>query len=150
MIPSHPSPDSRYPLRRRRRFSLIEILVVIAIIGMAMAMVVPNLIGAGEGAKWDLTQAEIQVIKGAVMKYYLDMNQYPSSLEDLINDPGSNKWRGSYLEDKVIPKDKWDREYEYRSPGDDGRPFEIVSFGADGQSGGEKFDADITSWKEPE
>jgi len=131
--------------RVRRNFTLIEIMIVVVIIGMIAALVGPNLIGNLDKAKVKNTKAQLINLKNAVQQYYFDVSQYPTKLEDLISNPGNDKWDGPYLESKTVPKDYWDTDFTYMCPGDD-EPFDIISLGADKQSGGSDKNADISCW----
>jgi general secretion pathway protein G len=131
--------------RIRRHFTLIEIMIVIVIIGMLAALVGPNIIGNLDKAKVKNTKAQLVNLKNAVQQYYFDLSAYPNSLDDLLRNPGNDKWDGPYLESKTVPKDYWDNDFVYQCPGD-GEPFDILSYGADGRSGGTGKDADISCW----
>ena len=126
--------------QRERGFTLIEILVVMAIIGMLAVMVAPNLFRQQAGAMRDAALSQISSLETALDSYRLDMNQYPDSLSDLMeNETGSASWNGPYLR-REVPRDPWGNEYVYQS---DGRSFTLLSYGADGAQGGEDDDADI-------
>lgn len=126
--------------RRQQGFTLIEILVVMAILGMLAVMVAPNLFQQRAGAMRDAALSQISSLETALDSYRLDMNQYPDSLSELMeNESGSASWNGPYLR-RAVPADPWGREYVYQS---DGREFTLISYGADGASGGEGDDADI-------
>jgi general secretion pathway protein G len=134
-------------LKPQQGFSLMELLIVMVILGMLAAVVGPTLWNKLGGAKRDTAKTQISNLEVALDSYRLDMFKYPSTIEDLItNTSGSSQWQGSYLR-KGLPKDPWGREYQYRKPGREGRDFDLYSYGADGQEGGEKEDADIVSWK---
>ena len=121
-------------------FTLIEILVVMAIIGMLAVMVAPNIFNQQAGARRDAALAQISALEAALDTYRLDVGQYPDSLEGLVeNDSGRAAWNGPYLR-REVPLDPWGNEYVYDS---DGRGFTLVSYGPDGERGGEGDDADI-------
>ena len=121
-------------------FTLIEILVVMAIIGMLAMMVAPNIFNQQAGARRDAALAQISALEAALDTYRLDVGQYPDSLEGLVeNDSGRAAWNGPYLR-REVPLDPWGNEYVYDS---DGRGFTLVSYGPDGARGGEGDDADI-------
>jgi len=123
-----------------RGFTLIEILVVMAIIGMLAVMVAPNIFRQQAGAMRDAALSQISSLETALDSFRLDMNQYPDSLSELMeNESGSASWNGPYLR-REIPADPWGNEYMYQS---DGRNFTLISYGADGVQGGEDDDADI-------
>jgi general secretion pathway protein G len=139
--------------QRRRRpqagFTLIEIMVVMVIIGLLMALVGPNLIGRSEKAKVQAAAMQIERLGTVLDTYRLDTGRYPTSQEGLgalVQKPsGVDRWDGPYLT-KGVPKDPWDRPYVYRSPGDQGRPYDLYSLGADGAPGGQGNNRDVTSF----
>ena len=137
----------RSPRRRRRHpFTLIEIMIVVVIIGMLAALVGPNIIGNLDKTKVKSTKTQLVSVKNAVQQYYMDMSSYPARLEDLLVNPGNDKWDGPYLEAKNLPKDGWDNDFQYSCPGQDNMPFDIISFGADKSSGGTGYNEDIFCW----
>ncbi len=129
-------------------FTLIEVMVVIVILGILAALIVPNVMGRGEKAKMDTTVIALNSTASALDQYKVDNNRYPSmqdgGLEALVTQPASAKnWLpGGYVKGGY-PKDSWDNDMQYVIPGTDGRPFDLYSYGADGQPGGEGSDADI-------
>lgn len=130
-------------------FTLLEIMVVVAIIGLLAAVIVPNVIGQGEAAKVDLTKANMGKIVQQLDLYKFNNGSYPTSeegLNALVERPASaRKWPdGGYL--PKVPEDAWNNEYQYISPGVEG-PFDLLSLGADGAEGGEGSDADI-NWRD--
>lgn len=130
-------------------FTLLEIMVVVAIIGLLAAVIVPNVIGQGEGAKVDLTKANMGKIVQQLDLYKFNNGSYPTSeegLNALVERPASaRKWPdGGYL--SSVPEDAWNNDYVYISPGVEG-PFDLLSLGADGVEGGEGTDADI-NWRD--
>lgn len=121
-------------------FTLIEILVVMAIIGMLAVMVAPNIFNQQAGARRDAALSQISALEAALDTYRLDVGQYPDSLEGLVeNDSGRAAWNGPYLR-REVPLDPWGNDYLYDS---DGRGFTLFSYGVDGERGGEGDDADI-------
>lgn len=135
-------------MSKQQGFTLIEVMVVIVILGILAALIVPNVMGRGEKAKVDTTNITLSQVASALDQYKLDNNQYPSmqdgGLEALITQPSSAKnWLpGGYVKGGY-PTDSWDNKLQYSAPGSEGKPFDLYSFGADGQSGGEGTDADI-------
>ncbi|MCG8393492.1 MAG: type II secretion system major pseudopilin GspG [Pseudomonadales bacterium] len=130
-------------------FTLLEIMVVVAIIGLLAAVIVPNVIGQGEAAKVDLTKANMGKIVQQLDLYKFNNGSYPTSeegLNALVERPESaRKWPdGGYL--SKVPQDAWNNDYVYLSPGVEG-PFDLISMGADGVEGGEGSDADI-NWRD--
>lgn len=135
-------------------FTLIELLVVLVIIGILAGYIGPKIMGHPEEARRTKAGLQIQAIETALKLYKLDNGVYPSTeqgLQALVEPPSSGKlppkWRsGGYLEHNSIPKDPWGNEFIYLSPGVQG-DFEISSYGADGEAGGEGDNADINSWE---
>ena len=132
--------------RRHLPFTLVEILIVVVIIAMLAALVGPRILGSLDKAKAKSTKAQLVNLKGDVQQYYMDMSQYPESLQDLLTNPGSEKWQGPYLDAKTLPKDGWDNDFIYTVPGADNMAFDIDSYGADAAPGGEGYNADISCW----
>ena len=129
-------------------FTLVEILVVITIIGLIMAIVGPRVLNYLGESKVKAAKIQIESFSSALDLFYLDMGRYPASgdgLAALVQRPGSAQaWNGPYLKGGVVPNDPWGHPYVYRSPVDRA-PYEIVSFGSDGQEGGTGTAADISS-----
>ena len=127
-------------LQRDDGFTLIEILVVMAIIAMLAVMVAPNLFNQQAGAMRDVARTEISTLEAALDIYRLDVGEYPDTLDGLMEDDTDRaSWNGPYLR-RAVPTDPWDNEYVYEG---NGREFTLLSYGADGMSGGEEDDADI-------
>ena len=142
---------SRLAPRASRGFTLIEVMVVVAILAILAAIIVPRIMGRPEEAKRIKAQIDIKSIEEALNLYKLDNGVYPTTeqgLEALVKKPDTTplalKWKdGGYL--SRIPQDPWGRPYRYLSPGEHG-DFDVYSFGADGEPGGEGKDADVQSW----
>ena len=127
-------------LQRNGGFTLIEILVVMAIIAMLAVMVAPNLFNQQAGAMRDVARTEISTLEAALDIYRLDVGEYPDTLDGLMEDDTDRaSWNGPYLR-RAVPTDPWGNEYVYEG---NGREFTLLSYGADGVSGGEEDDADI-------
>ena len=134
------------PRKKSRGFTLVELLLVLVILALIGGLVLPGIIGKAEGAKVKAASSQIDRLSMAVESYYLDTGATPDSLEQLINAPGDAAgWNGPYVKASSL-KDPWGREYQYRYPGDHG-DFDVFSYGADGQPGGDDKNADITSWE---
>lgn len=132
--------------KAQRGFTLVELLLVLVILALIATVVLPSIIGQAEGAKVKAASSQISRISMAVETFYLDTGNTPDALEELVNEPGNLAgWNGPYIKNSLL-KDPWGREYQFRSPGEHGE-FDIYSFGADGQRGGEDRNADITSWE---
>jgi len=131
-------------------FTLIEMMVVMVIIGLLVALVGPNFIRQGEKAKGKAARAQIEMLGTALDTFRLDVGRYPTTQEGLAalrqRPFGTDRWDGPYLK-KDVPADPWGRPYYYRSPGEGGRPYDLVSYGADGAPGGEGNNRDVTSWE---
>lgn len=131
-----------------RGFTLIEIMVVVVIIGLLAAFVAPNLMGNVDTAQINRARQDIRNIETALNLYRLDNFRYPSTvegLEALVTNPGESvapNWK-QYL--NRLPRDPWNNVYQYQNPGQRGE-FDVFSFGADGQQGGEGINADIGNW----
>lgn len=131
---------------RQRGFTLVELLLVLVILALIAGLVLPGIIGKAESAKAKSASLQVKQLVQRVDEFYLDTGQVPDSLDDLVNEPGGvNGWNGPYVQKSSL-NDPWGRPYEFRSPGDHG-VFDIFSLGADGRSGGEDSNKDVTSWE---
>ncbi len=141
--------------RRRTRggeagFTLVEILVVITIIGLIMALVGPRVLNYLAESKVKAARIQVESFASSLDLFYLDNGRYPTTSEGLAalaqRPGGADAWNGPYLRSGLVPNDPWGHPYVYRSPGEHG-PYDIVSYGSDGQEGGTGTAADIESWK---
>jgi len=138
----------------RRGFTLIEIMVVMVILGILAGLIIPRIMGRPEEARRTKARIQIESIETALKLYKLDNGSYPTTeqgLQALVEPPSVGKlasaWReGGYLEKGRVPKDPWDNEYVYLCPGIHG-DLDLVSYGADGETGGEGKDMDINNWE---
>jgi general secretion pathway protein G len=143
-------PELRRPARPQamRGMTLIEILVVLTLIGIVMGIIGSNYLQKGEQAKVKAAKIEIDQIGQVLDLYKLETGRYPTTqegLQALIQaPPGVSNWSGPYWKKATVPKDPWNHEYKYSSPGASA-PYEILSLGADGQEGGEGPNKDISS-----
>jgi general secretion pathway protein G len=137
-----------------RGFTLIELMVVLVILGVLASLIVPRIMSRPEEARRIKARVDIQSLETALKLYNLDNGDYPTTeqgLQALIEPPStgtlSKKWRdGGYLEKRKIPQDPWGNDYIYLSPGTQG-DFDLISYGADGELGGEGKDVDIVNWE---
>jgi general secretion pathway protein G len=131
----------------QRGFTLVEMLVVITIIGLIMGLIGPRVLTYLGESKVKTARIQIQSFGSALDLFYLDAGRYPSTAEGLAAlvrpTGGVAGWAGPYLKGGNVPNDPWNNPYVYRSPGLHG-PYDIVSYGSDGQEGGTDLAADIT------
>jgi general secretion pathway protein G len=138
-------------LSRRAGITLIEMLVVVTIIALFAALVAPRMLQKSDTARITAARAQINSFMTALGAYKLDTGVYPTTEQGLqaLREPpqGVKNWQGPYLP-QSIPADPWGNPYIYRYPSQQGGSEpEIISYGADGQPGGEGVNADIVSWK---
>ena len=136
--------------RRVRPFTLIEVVVVIVILVTLAGIATPMLLKNVDKSRYDSAKIQIRNFETALDNYKLDVGTYPSSLHCLVsNQDQSERWNGPYL--KTIPKDPWGNEYIYEPNGEHNpTSFDLYSYGADGQEGGEGDAADLTNWSSDE
>jgi general secretion pathway protein G len=140
--------------RSEAGFTLIELLVVLVILGLLAGIVGPRLFGQSEKAKRTAAKVQIRILEDSLHQYEVDNGTYPSTdqgLEALVREPTVGRipthWRsGGYLEKGDVPKDPWGNPYIYMFPGNHG-DFDLLSYGADGEPGGEGKYADVTNWE---
>ena len=129
-------------------FSLLELLVVLAIMGLLMSLVGPQVLNQLSGAKSKTAKIQIKDFEQALEMYSLDVGNYPTTtdgLEALVRKPsGADGWNGPYLKGDV-PKDPWKKDYVYKYPGEHSE-FDISSYGKNGTPGGEGENADVRNW----
>jgi len=125
-------------------FTLLEIMVVLVIIGVLAAMIAPRFVERADEAKVEATKVQMKNIGQALKLYRLQNNKYPASGSGLNALASPDKAGKRYMD--AVPKDAWGGEFIYLAPGVHG-DFDLLSYGADGQSGGSSFDADIGNWE---
>lgn len=135
---------------RCHAFSLVEILIVLVIIGLVLGLVGPALLGKLDESKQNTARSQLILLKNCMKSYYLDMDMYPTALQDLVKNPGNGKWKGPYVEDGEMPNDPWGAPYRYNTPGADGKPYDLYTYGRDNAPGGDGVDMDIHVWKKDE
>lgn len=135
---------------RRAGITLIEMLVVVTIIALFAALVAPRMLKQSDRARVTLAHAQINSFMTALGSYKLDTGTFPSNEQGLqalrIKPDNVNQWNGPYLP-QDIPADPWGHPYLYKYPGEHGDEPDVISYGADGQQGGDALNADIVSWK---
>lgn len=152
---SKPSSRSKADTRldsNQAGFTLIEIMVVIAIIGILATMIVPKIMGRPDEARATAAKQDVGTIVQALKLYRLDIGRYPTTeqgLKALVEKPTAEpvpqNWKaGGYLES--LPKDPWGNSYQYSNPGTHGE-IDVYSFGADGKLGGTGLDTEIGNWQ---
>lgn len=135
--------------RRRKGLTLVEMIVVLAIIALVAVMIVPNVIGRPDQARVTVAKTDLKTIAAALRMYRLDNGDYPSTdqgLQALVERPTTEPVPGNWNSEGYLPeapRDPWGRDYVYRSPGRAGG-FDLLSYGKDGEAGGEGLDADLT------
>ncbi len=128
-------------------FTLVELLVVLAILGLIATFAAPRVLKYLSGAKSDSARIQIESLATTLDLYKLEMGKYPDTLEELVKKPaGADNWGGPYLRKKTVPKDPWRKDFVYRLPGKEGT-YDLLSLGADGIEGGEGENRDIVSWE---
>ena len=137
--------------KRARAFTLIEIMVVVAILGILAATIIPQFMTTKHDARVSAAKAHIAELEAALERFNVHMDRYPTGEEGLKAlleppDPNDKKWRGPYI--KQLRADPWGNPYQYRYPGiHHTSGFDLWSRGADGNDGGEGEAADIGNWQ---
>lgn len=134
-------------------FTLIEIMVVIAIIGILATLIVPKIMGRPDEARATAAKHDVGTIVQSLKLYRLDIGRYPTTeqgikalVEKPTAEPVPQNWKaGGYLDS--MPKDPWGNPYQYTNPGTKSE-IDVFSYGADGKAGGTGTDADIGNWQQ--
>ena len=134
----------------RTAFTMVEIVAVLFILGLLAAVAMKNFVGQIDKAKVKTTKANLAVLHQAVIQFRMDTGRYPTEeqgLFELIEEPTDvNSWEpGGYLQSTELPLDGWKFEFIYMLNPDSGKAFVIASYGADGEEGGEDYNADLYS-----
>ncbi len=137
-----------------RGFTLLEILIVITILGILASLVAVKLMDRPGEARALKAEMDIKSLETALKLYKLDNSFYPTTeqgLQSLVEKPSTGripaKWReGGYLEKDVVPRDPWGNDFLYISPGEHNRDYDLWSYGADGEEGGDGENTDVTNW----
>jgi len=133
-------------IRSARGFTLLELLVVILIIGLLTGIVGPRLLGQVSRSEVTTARAQMDALDKALQAFRFDTGRFPSTsqgLQALVRVSGDEpRWRGPYLQGEV-PLDPWGSPYQYRTPGANGRDYELLSLGKDRAAGGTGDDADL-------
>jgi general secretion pathway protein G len=130
-------------------FTLLELLVVMAIIGLLAGFVAPRYFAQVGRSQVKVARAQIDALDKALDQFRLDLGRYPTTEEGLqalvVQPSGEPSWHGPYLK-KGVPPDPWGRPYAYQQPGSHNGDFDLQSYGKDGRPGGTGEDADITNY----
>jgi len=135
---------------RTAGFTLVELLVVLAILGLLAGLVGPQVMKFLGSSKTKTAKLQIDDLVATMDLYRLETGRYPTGeegLEALVSKPGNAaNWNGPYLKKGNVPKDPWGFEYQYRFPGEHGG-VDVWTLGADNREGGEGENADVRSWE---
>ena len=129
-------------MKNQSGFTLVELLIVIVIIGLLGSLVAPQMFSKIGSSKQSTAKAQMQMFETALDTYYLDVGNYPPSLQELRSSSAAG-WDGPYLK-KEIPLDPWNNPYQIQVPGPAGQAYLISSYGKDGQAGGQGENADVS------
>ncbi len=136
-----------YTTQRSSGFTLIELIVVIALVAVLAAVVAPNLLGKASDANRKSAAVQLEKVANAVELYRLETGRYPEKLTDLVQKPnGVERWNGPYVRKLSRLKDPWGNDLVLKLPGQHG-PFDVISYGGDGRPGGDGDAADVNSWE---
>ena len=136
--------------RIKNGFTLVEIMAVIIIIGLLAAVAAVNFLGQTDKARVATTKANLKTLHNAVAQFKMDTGRFPTEdegLEVLVDPPGDiqNYQPGGYLDSTEVPLDAWGNEFIYQRYPESGKPYVVISYGADGEEGGEEYEADMYS-----
>jgi len=137
---------SRSARMLQRGFTILEIVIVFVLLAGIMAYVVPKIFEQSKRAEAAQAKIKLQNLAGQIEMYKLEVGKYPGSLQFFMKEPGvtENKWNGPYVKNPDELKDAWGNDYKYAVPGQ-GKAFDLVSLGADGQVGGDGENRDLSN-----
>jgi general secretion pathway protein G len=132
--------------RRQRGFTILEIVIVFILLAGIMAFVGPKIFEQMGKAKSGEAKIRIQTLQGNIEMYRLEVGKYPTSLQELLRAPGGaeGKWNGPYAKEPDL-KDAWGNDYTYTVPGQNNKPFDLISLGSDAKPGGEGEARDVSN-----
>ncbi|MCX5646855.1 MAG: type II secretion system major pseudopilin GspG [Phycisphaerae bacterium] len=136
--------------RLRRGFTMVELMAVLIILGLLAAVVVKNFVGQVDRGRVITTKASLRQLHTAINQFHMDSGRWPTEDEGLgvlVQQPADvqNYPPGGYIETTEVPKDAWNHDFIFELYPETGKPFVIKSLGADGQEGGEGYNADLLS-----
>ncbi|AQT69638.1 PilD-dependent protein PddA [Anaerohalosphaera lusitana] len=136
--------------RNRRAFTMVELIAIIVILGLLSAVAMRSFTGVMDKTRVQTTKSSLKTLHDAVIQFKFETGRYPSEdmgLEELVVEPTDvTGWTpGGYLETTEVPQDAWGNDFVYMRHPDSGKPFVIISYGADGEPGGEDYNADLYS-----
>ena len=134
----------------RKGFTMIELMAVLIILGLLFTLVATRVADQIDKARVTTTKANLKTLHMAINQFKMDTSRFPTEdegLDALIEQPSDviNYPQGGYLETTEVTKDGWGNEFYYEVVPESGKPFVIISWGADGEEGGEDYDADLYS-----
>ncbi len=131
---------------RSQGFSLIEILIVMALIAVVAGMVAKNVAGGRQKGMYNAAKTQVQQLSGKIEEYALDVGNPPESIDALVSAPSdASNWNGPYVKAKDL-QDPWGSPWQYRYPGEHG-DYDVWTFGADKKEGGDKYNKDYGNWE---
>jgi general secretion pathway protein G len=140
----------RQRIKMGKGFTMVELMAILIIIGLLATLVVTKVADKIDQARVTTTKANLKALHSAINQFKMDTGRFPTEdegLKALIEQPSDviTYAPGGYLETTEIPKDAWGRDYIYELNPESGKPFVIKSYGADGEEGGEGYNADLLS-----